>query len=80
MTSVLSLTTLFGTAEGETHVLRELIFEPYWFGILALGAFVALLALLWSFRNTLALDPHPASEADTDAGKADPDSGRGSSR
>ncbi len=80
MTSALSLATRFGTAEGETHALRELIFEPYWFGVLALGAFIALLAVLWSFRNTLALDPHPAADTSTDAGEANPDSGRGSSR
>lgn len=80
MTSALSSATLFGTAAGETHELRELIFEPVWFGIIALGAFVALLALLWSFRNTLALDPHSASDTGTDAGEANPDSGRGSSR
>ncbi len=28
-----------------------------WFGVIALACFVALLGLLWSFRNTLALDP-----------------------
>lgn len=59
--------------EGGHHVVNELLFDPIWFGVIALVAFLALLGLLWSFRNTLALDPHHVAEGH------DPDSGRGSS-
>lgn len=51
MTSV-----LLRSAE-EGHAGTELPFEPVWFGVIAVACFVALLGLLWSFRNTLALDP-----------------------
>jgi hypothetical protein len=47
--------------EGGEHVTEhanELLFEPIWFGVMAAGAFVLLLAMLWAFRHTLALDPH----------------------
>ncbi len=47
----------FFAAEGEEHV-NELLFEPVWFAVIAAGVALGLLALLWSFRNTLALDPH----------------------
>lgn len=57
MTSVLS-DTLIVAAEGGHPVVNELPFAPIWFGVIALAAFMALLALLWAFRNTLALDPH----------------------
>ena len=55
-------------AEGESHV-NELWFEPIWFGVIAAVAFAGLLALLWSFRNTLALDPHTDHD-DADDGTA----------
>ena len=60
--------------EGGHEVVNELLFEPIWFGVIAMVAFLALLATLWSFRNTLALDPHGVAE-----GHVDPDSGRGTS-
>lgn len=78
MTSVPVAILNLPAAEGETHVVNELIFEPLWFGVIALGLFFALLGVLWSFRNTLAMDPHVSSGSDAD--EADPDSGRGSSR
>lgn len=56
---------------GHHPVVNELPFEPIWFGVIAMVAFLALLGLLWSFRNTLALDPHGVAD-----GHADPDTGR----
>jgi len=44
--------------EGGHPVVNELVFEPIWFGVLALVGFAALLALLMAFRNSLALDTH----------------------
>jgi hypothetical protein len=72
MTSV-----LFAAAEGEAHH-NELIFDPVWFGVIAFGVLMALLALLWSFRNTLALDPHTEHEETGTDVSASPDSGRSS--
>ena len=69
------MSVLFTAAEGEA--LNELVFEPIWFGVIAMAVFLGLLALLWSFRNTLALDPHSDDEAGTDV-SASPDSGRSS--
>lgn len=77
MTSVPAAILNLPAAEGETHAVNQLIFEPLWFGVIALGLFFALLAVLWFFRNTLALDPHASSH--TDADEAGPHSGRGSS-
>ncbi|MGB5952215.1 MAG: hypothetical protein WBG57_06810 [Ornithinimicrobium sp.] len=58
-------------SEGEHHVVNELLFEPIWFGVITAVVFVALLAFLWSFRNTLALDPH------TEHDEANPDTAAG---
>ncbi|UJH70876.1 hypothetical protein [Ornithinimicrobium sp. INDO-MA30-4] len=66
----------FAAAAEEEHELVELIFDPFWFGVIALVVMMGLLALLWSFRNTLALDPvahhgdHAGAtdEADSSAG------------
>ncbi len=66
-------------AEGESHV-NELWFEPIWFGVIAALAFAGLLALLWSFRNTLALDPHTDHDNADDGtahGQHDADGGPG---
>lgn len=71
MTSAL---TLLAADEGGHHIVNELPFPAIWFGVIALVAFLALLGLLYSFRNTLALDPHGVAE-----GHADPDTARGSS-
>ncbi|MDO5739757.1 MAG: hypothetical protein Q4P07_06370 [Ornithinimicrobium sp.] len=50
-------------AEGGHHpVVNELPFAPIWFGVIALGSLLALLGLLWSFRNTLALEPHATAD------------------
>ena len=71
MTSAL---TLLSAAEGGHHIVNELPFPPFMFGVIALVVFLALLGLLYSFRNTLALDPHGV------AGDVhDPDTARGSS-
>ncbi len=58
-------------AEGEHEAVNELMFQPIWFGVITLVVFAALLALLWSFRNTLALDPH------TEHQERDPDTADG---
>ena len=46
-----NVTTL---ATAETEKLRELPMPPWAFGVIAFGSFVALLGVLWSFRNTAA--------------------------
>jgi hypothetical protein len=75
MTSALFQALVASSEDAGHHpVVNELPFEPIWFGVIALGAFLALLALLWSFRNSLALDPHGVAE-----GHHDPDAGRGTS-
>ncbi len=66
MTSALSQVLV--AAEGEHHIVNELLFEPIWFGVLALVIFLVLLGALWAFRNTLALDPHDVAH-----GRQDPD-------
>lgn len=67
MTSALSQVLVASAEEGGHHpVVNELIFEPIWFGVIALSTFALLLALLWAFRNTLALDPHGIAEGHTD--------------
>lgn len=66
MTSLL----LQSAENGGHHVVNELPFPAVWFGVIALTAFLALLGLLWSFRNTLALDP-VAHEAHGTAGVDD---------
>ena len=68
MTSVLSQVPVASAAEGGHHVVNELLFAPIWFGVVALAIFFVLLAALWFFRNTLALDPHGIA-----AGRQDPD-------
>lgn len=72
MTSALTL--LAAADDGGHHVVNELPFEPIIFGVIAIVAFLALLGLLYAFRNTLALDPHGVAE-----GHRDPDTARGSS-
>ena len=71
MTSAL---TLLSAAEGGHHIVNELPFPPVMFGVIAMVLFLALLGLLYSFRNTLALDPHGVAD-----GMHDPDVSRGSS-
>ena len=73
MTSVPSQLLAASEEGGGHHVVNELLFDPIWFGVIALAIFLGLLGLLWSFRNTLALDPHGVAEGH------DPDSARGSS-
>lgn len=58
MTSALFVASQNPTSEGHT----QLPIDPIFYGVIALGAFLALLALLWSFRNTLALDPGETTE------------------
>ncbi|AKU16502.1 hypothetical protein [Luteipulveratus mongoliensis] len=43
----------FAAAEGE-HAERELPMPPIGYGLCAIGFFLILLAILWSFRNTAA--------------------------
>lgn len=77
MTSLILGNPILANVEGEGHGAAEALFEPIWIGVITMIMFLALLALLWSFRNTLALDPHSSA---TEADEVDPDSGRGSSR
>lgn len=66
------MTSVFASGEAGHHVVNELPFEPMYFGVIALIVFLGLLALLWSFRNTLLLDPvehhSDAPEQDGSAG------------
>lgn len=75
------MTSAFFVSAAEVeHHANELWFDPIWFGVLTVAAFLGLLALLWSFRNTLALDPHTDHDhADdgTAAGRYSPDGGPG---
>jgi heme/copper-type cytochrome/quinol oxidase subunit 2 len=48
-----SLASLPALAAAEEH-LRELPIPPWAFGAISIGVFVALLGVLWSFRNTAA--------------------------
>lgn len=41
--------------------------SPIWYGVITFVIALALLALLWSFRNTLALDPVAHDHGDHDA-------------
>lgn len=72
MTSAHSL--LAAAEEGGHHAVNELPFPPYIFGVIAMAAFLVLLAVLYAFRNSLALDPHGVAE-----GRHDPDTARGDS-
>lgn len=42
----------------ESGVAYDHPFEPIIFGVITLGIFLGLLAVLWMFRNTLALPAH----------------------
>jgi uncharacterized membrane protein (GlpM family) len=60
-------------AAGGHPIVNETPFPPIIFGVISMVAFLVLLGALWSFRNTLALDPHGVADD-----LHDPDSGRGS--
>ena len=49
--SFMSAAASLATAESS---VRELPMPPWAFGVMAFGSFVALLGVLWSFRNTAA--------------------------
>lgn len=55
------------------HQVKELPMSPIWYGVVTFVIALALLALLWSFRNTLALDPvaHDHDDHGTEAGVGD---------
>ena len=72
MTSALILLT--AAESGHHPVVNELPFPPVIFGVIAMVIFLALLGLVYAFRNTLALDPHGVAE-----GHSSPDTARGSS-
>lgn len=42
--------------EGGHPIVNELPIPPFMFGVVTLLVFLALLAFLWSFRNTLQVD------------------------
>lgn len=70
--------SFFG-AQSEEHA-NELLLAPVWFAVIAGVIALSLLALLWSFRNTLALDPHVEQHNDEDgtaAGQYGSDGGPG---
>ena len=56
-----SLSNLFAAAEEQT---RELPMSPYAFGALAFIGFLALLGVLWGFRNTAQKLAGPAHHGD----------------
>jgi hypothetical protein len=56
-----SLANLFAAAEGQT---RELPMPPQAFGALAFLGFLALLGVLWAFRNTAQKLAGPAHHGD----------------
>lgn len=58
--------------EAESHVVNELPIPPIMFGVVALIVFMALLAFLWSFRNTLQVDPRHHHPADGGPEETDP--------
>ncbi len=66
MTSAMLATAAEGAEAGV-----DLPLSPLAFGLLALLSFLALLGLLWSFRNTLALDPSALKHHD-DLGRPTP--------
>ena len=54
--SFMSAAASLATAEA---AVRELPMPPWAFGAIALASFVALLGVLWSFRNTAARHERP---------------------
>lgn len=58
---------LLQAAEAGHHV-KELPFAAIWYGVITLVIALLLLGLLWSFRNTLALDPVEHHHDDLDRG------------
>ncbi len=54
--SFMSAAASLATAES---TVRELPMPPWAFGAIALASFVALLGVLWSFRNTAARHDRP---------------------
>lgn len=52
------MTVSLPAAEAVHEAVIPLPLEPIWFGVITMVVLLALLGLLWSFRNTLALDPH----------------------
>ncbi|MDE9367607.1 hypothetical protein PZ938_18480 [Luteipulveratus sp. YIM 133132] len=46
--------SLISFASAETEHGRELPMPPIGYGLIAIGFFLVLLAILWSFRNTAA--------------------------
>ena len=50
-------------ANAETAGLRELPMPTWAFGVIAFASFVALLGVLWSFRNTAARHDKPGPGA-----------------
>jgi hypothetical protein len=65
------MTSVFASGEAG-HAVHELPLQPVWFGVIAFVVFLGLLGLLWSFRNTLALDPveHHHEEPPSGGGSA----------
>lgn len=53
------------------HIVNELPLPPFMFGVIALIGFGALLAFLWSFRNTLQVDGTAHHEHHDSHGAAD---------
>ncbi|WP_114906091.1 hypothetical protein [Ornithinimicrobium murale] len=60
------------------HQVKELPLSPIWYGVITLVIAAALLGLLWSFRNSLALDPVAHDHDDLGAGKGATDKRPGS--
>lgn len=76
------MTHVFLQAAEATSAGPELPFAPIYYGVITMGIGLALLALLWSFRNTLLQDPvehHGEEGADAaDSGSTAPQRQQGS--
>lgn len=62
------------------HAGPDLPFAPIYYGVITAVIALALLGLLWSFRNTLMLDPveHHDEDGAGTPGPTAPESGQGS--
>lgn len=62
---MLFTSTATALAAAGTESVREMPMPPWVFGAVALGCFIVLLGVLWSFRNTAARYDKPDPGAHT---------------
>jgi len=60
---MLSMSAAAALVSAGTEPVRQLPMPPWAFGAIALGCFVVLLGVLWSFRNTAARYDKPGPGA-----------------